>query len=357
MSLEPRISVADEKGVSAPTPLPSPAPESTPVPLPKPSQPPEVELTGLEAGERMVIYTSQVSVEVEDVDAAINEIQSIAEGLGGFVEAVSVSGGQRKSGYITIRVPQEEFYSVIRRIEGIGNVTNKEVLGKDVTEQYIDLEARLNNAKSEEERLLAILEKATEVKDILLIEKELMRVRETIERLTGQLQYLESRVAYSTISIYLEETSKPPLISDVKAVDIATTRAAIKWTTDVSSTSLVEYGTTENYGWVVSNPKLVRDHVIYLTGLEDSTKYHYRVKSTAYEKTATSSDFTFTTASEPWIKIPDVDWGSAIEGGLWGLLILAQGLIMLLIILVPLALVISPPIYYLYRRRQRKKAA
>jgi len=354
------------------TPMPTPPAETevggTPIPSPTPypeysvSTPssyeskPIIEPSPMELVERMVIYTAQISIEVEDVEAAIYKIQSIAEGSGGFVQTISISGEERKSGLITIRVPEDKFYEVLKQIESVGNVTNKEVSGEDVTEKYIDLEARLRNAKREEEHLLAILDKATDVDDILKVEKELMRIRETIETLEGQLRYLERRVEYSTISVFLEEKAKPPVISNVKVVEVSTTKATIEWTTDVPSTGLVEYGTTKSYGYEVYDPKLVKEHSITITGLRDSTTYHFRVKSTAYGKTATSSDYTFTTESEPWIKIPEIDWGYPIERGLWGFLVLAQVLITLFVFFTPLLLIIGPPIYYLYRRRVRSKS-
>lgn len=341
-----------------PTPGPLPAPTATPAPSGVEAYTPySAELTPLEFLGRMIIYAAQVSLEVEDVDAAANKIQSVAEGVGGFVQTLSISGGERKSGFITVRVPQEKFYDVLRQVESVGNVTNKEVSGQDVTEQYIDLEARLKNAESEEERLLAILDKATEVSDILMVEKELMRVRETIEGLKGQLQYLERRVAYSVISVYLEQAARAPVISDVRAEEVTTTRATIKWTTDVPSTSLVEYGTTTEYGSQVYDLRPVNEHTMTITGLKDSTTYHYRVKSTAYGKTATSADRTFTTESEPWVKLPDIDWGYAIERGLWGFLFLVQALITVLMFLGPFAIVVGVPVYYFYRRRRRTEEA
>ena len=341
-----------EAGVPRPTqaPLPSPKLEPTPSPAITEAEPTAQPFT-LEVIGRMVIYTATISMTVEDVEAAVNQIQSIAEGSGGFVQKISISGEERKSGAITIRVPQDRFYDVLSMVERVGNVTDEQISGQDVTEQYIDLNARLRNAEKQEERLLAILEKANTVEDMLKIEKELMRVREIIESIKGQLQYLERRVEYSTISVYLEERAKPPVISNIRVVEIGTTKAVIKWLTDVPSTSLVEYGPTEAYGYEVYDPKPVREHSITITGLKDSTTYHFRVKSTAYGKTSISSDYTFTTKPEPWIKIPDIDWGRPIEMGLWGFLVIAQALITLLVFSAPLLLIVGPPIYLLYKRR------
>jgi predicted nuclease with TOPRIM domain len=91
----------------------------------------------------------------------------------------------------------------------------KNIKSEDVTEQYIDLKARLENAQREEKILLDFLNKATNVKDMLEIEKELSRIREQIEYYTGQLKYLESRIDYSTITIELSEPRPPAPLPEV----------------------------------------------------------------------------------------------------------------------------------------------
>jgi len=77
--------------------------------------------------------------------------------------------------------------------------------GRDVTEEYIDLEARLRNLRRQEERLLEILDRAESVKDVLEVERELGRVRGEIERLEGRLRYLSNRVEFATITVELLE--------------------------------------------------------------------------------------------------------------------------------------------------------
>jgi len=82
----------------------------------------------------------------------------------------------------------------------------------DVTEEYIDLVARLNNSKAVEARLLALLEKAKTVEDILKVEGQLRIVREEIERLTAKLRYLENRIEYSTITVEFTGPKEKPEI-------------------------------------------------------------------------------------------------------------------------------------------------
>jgi len=183
----------------------------------------------LETLNRMIIFTANLGLKVDDVDSAMNEIRNITENLGGFVSGVSTSkrdGG--KIGVITIRVPQAEFYNAILAIEKLGEVESKDVKGEDVTEQYIDLKARLSNLQRQEQRLLEILDLAKTVEEVLRVESELNNVRSEIERLTGQIQYLETRVDLATITVSLSEAEAKPWI-DIPQVDWGASIKAGLW--------------------------------------------------------------------------------------------------------------------------------
>jgi len=157
--------------------------------------------------ERKVIRTAYLSIEVGNFDEASSEVESAIEALGGFIADSSAYTTDRgkKRGTITARVPEEMFSEAIARLEKVGRVESKRISGQDVTEEYIDLEARLNNSRRTEGRLLDILEKAEKVEDILRVEKELARVREEIERLTGRMRYLDDRIDLSTVTVELYE--------------------------------------------------------------------------------------------------------------------------------------------------------
>jgi hypothetical protein len=188
----------------------------------------------LQLAERMVISTGSISVEVEVVQASVQGVQAISEGLGGFVEQLSsygVDNHQRAS--ITIRVPQAQFTTALERIRLLGDVQSENIGSDDVSEQFIDLEARLKSALREEESLLSLLGKAQNVSDILTIERELSRVRSDIERSQGQLNFLERRIDLSTIHIELfppdEEGYQAPSLSENIAVgDVGGRLEAIK---------------------------------------------------------------------------------------------------------------------------------
>ncbi len=157
--------------------------------------------------ERKIIQTGFISIEVVDFQTSSREVDRIAIEAGGFVSnsnSFVTDNGQRR-GTITIRVPKDKFKDAMEKLEGIGDVKSKSVSGEDVSEEFIDLEARLSNLEKQEKRLLEILEKATTVEDILKVEAQLERVRGEIERITGRLRFLENRVDLATITVELFE--------------------------------------------------------------------------------------------------------------------------------------------------------
>jgi hypothetical protein len=183
----------------------------------------------LQTAQRRVISTASLSIEVETVPDAITRVRTIAEGLGGFVEQLSSFGGsEQQQASITVRVPQAQFFTTLERLEELGEVQSRNVGSDDVSEQFIDLEARLKSALREEESLLSLLGKAQQVGEILTIERELSRVRSEIERLQGQLNFLERRVELATISVSLfppqEEVPTPPSASLVVELPVVSNR-------------------------------------------------------------------------------------------------------------------------------------
>ena len=169
----------------------------------------------LDTAQRQVISQASVSMEVDEVPVAVAQVRTTAESLGGFVGQLSSSGGpERQQSTMTIRVPQAEFFTALEHIKSLGKVRSENVGSEDVTERFIDLEARLRSALREEESLLSLLDKANQVSEILTIERELSRVRSDIERAQGQLNFLERRVDLSTITVSLfppdAEVAEPP---------------------------------------------------------------------------------------------------------------------------------------------------
>lgn len=174
-------------------------------------------ISGLQ--DRKIISTATLTIEVKDVQEAFNEITAIMQDAGGFISSSSIyEGSGSYNGEVTIRVPQKNFIMVIEQVENVGQVKFRKITGEDVTEEFIDLNARLGNLKKQEIRLQDILEMATTVKEVLEVEHELERVRGEIERLTGRLNYLNQSVDMSTIQVILREpaliTGEGPGITD-----------------------------------------------------------------------------------------------------------------------------------------------
>ncbi|MFZ2071070.1 MAG: DUF4349 domain-containing protein [Halobacteriota archaeon] len=192
-----------------PTPVPRAAPESL---MPKYAEK-TVSVGTSESGysdadtEKKIIQCASLSIEVKDFQSSSDTVIKIVERSNGFISDSHTYGTDtgRKRGDITIRVPTDKFLAVITEIEHLGDVKSKHTSGEDVTEEYIDLTARLNNSERQEKRLVEILDMANNTEEVLEVEREIWRVRSEIERLTGRIKYLDDRVELATISVSLYE--------------------------------------------------------------------------------------------------------------------------------------------------------
>lgn len=165
----------------------------------------------LEIPERKVIKIGEIGMTVESTEQTVSDLTSLAERAQGFVQSSYVyeSSEGTKSGTVVIKVPAEKFETIFREIKDMASVVLREqISGQDVTEKYVDLQARLKNAHAEEAQYLEILESATEVQDMLNVSSYLAAVRERIEVLEGQLQYLENLTAMATLTVNLSEETQ-----------------------------------------------------------------------------------------------------------------------------------------------------
>jgi hypothetical protein len=155
-----------------------------------------------------VIKTADLSLEVSDgeLGAALKEGREIAEAAGGFLLATSVSGEDRRHGSFVIRVPAERFEETLSALEDLGEVAGEDVKGQDVSQEFVDLEARLRNATAQEEVLFDLYDRSQTIADTIRVQRELEDVQLEIEQLRGRLRYLEDRTDLSTISVMLRES-------------------------------------------------------------------------------------------------------------------------------------------------------
>jgi hypothetical protein len=155
--------------------------------------------------ERMIVRSGDMSLVVESVNGAMQAITQLAVGYNGYVVSSSVYGEEEDMrGWISIRIPDEKFDQTLADIRGLAiRVEEESTNSQDVTEEYIDLEARLANAEATEQQYLALLDKAEDVEDILRIYDYLSQIRREIEQIKGRMQYLERTSSMSLISVSL----------------------------------------------------------------------------------------------------------------------------------------------------------
>jgi hypothetical protein len=149
-----------------------------------------------------VIKTADLTVAVGrgEVDEALADATRLAATLGGFVASSSISAGDAARGSIVLRVPSDRFERALTEFESLGSVEHKTISGQDVSQQVIDLEARLRNWQSQEAVLLRLMDRAETVSDTIRVQGELSRVQLEVERLRGRLGYLRDQTDLGTIS-------------------------------------------------------------------------------------------------------------------------------------------------------------
>jgi len=168
----------------------------------------EGEIPEEQTEDRKIVREGSITLEVEDIAETMDKVAEMAEELNGYVVASYKHEYERGvSGHITIRVPVERFDEAFVRLRQLAiAVPYETTTAKDVTEEYVDLEAQLTNLLATEAQYLALLEKAETVEEMLKVQKELSNVRGEIEQIEGRMQYLEQTSETSLIAVDLEET-------------------------------------------------------------------------------------------------------------------------------------------------------
>ena len=156
----------------------------------------------------MLIRMGNAAIEVDKLEPAILKVRELATQLGGYVANSSISGGrdQVRSATLELKIPAARYDQAIGGLNSIGKVEAVNTSVEDVGEEFVDITARVTNAKRLEERLVTLLATRTgRLEDVLAVERELARVREEIERYEGRIRFLKTRAAVSTLSITVHE--------------------------------------------------------------------------------------------------------------------------------------------------------
>jgi Domain of unknown function (DUF4349) len=170
---------------------------------PKPAGPAATGATPARA--RKIIRTGTLLIEVGDHAAARRAIEQLVRSAGGFIAGVEVGRNQGAMGSatLTLRIPEPELDGALARLAALGTLRQESIRAEDVSETYYDLASRLRNAKRLEERMLELSARAGGVKDLLEVEREVGRVRESIELMEGQLRGLDDRASLATLTVAL----------------------------------------------------------------------------------------------------------------------------------------------------------
>ena len=161
----------------------------------------------------MIVRHGEATIQVEKLEGAVARIRQTAGQFGGFVGNTSLLAGkeEQKTATLELRVPSAQFDAVVGALNQLGKVETVTVSAEDVSEEYVDLGARLANARRVEARLVEMLANRTgKLSDVLTVEQQLARVREEAERYEARIRWLEHRASLSSLSVSLHE--KAPLI-------------------------------------------------------------------------------------------------------------------------------------------------
>jgi hypothetical protein len=174
------------------------------------TSPSGAEAPNISTMKRKIIKSANISIKTKSFLKSFDALQEMVKAEGGFIADSSSykSDLGNMSGSITIRVPPDNFESLIKKIETLGDLESKKITGEDITKRYFDLELRLKAKEEMQKRLLELLAKRTNnVKDLLEVERELGRILEEIESIKGTLRYYDNLLSLSTITLELAEPS------------------------------------------------------------------------------------------------------------------------------------------------------
>lgn len=155
------------------------------------------------ADQPLIIYTGTMELEVDDLQAAVDQANGIMGGLGGHVESSQqANAGDRESASVTYRIPAERWNDALNALRGVGQkLVSLTTSSSDVTAQVIDLNARIANLQASETALQEIMQKATTISDVLKVQDQLTSVRGDIESMTAQRDHLSNQAALATLTV------------------------------------------------------------------------------------------------------------------------------------------------------------
>lgn len=198
---------------SPPWPLPPQVPASVTEFIPQPSISPHSKgnepqsvrdnFADLASNKRLIVRTVDISITVSNISESLETVSLLAEEMSGWV--ISSTHTQKHRGFISIRVPVDKLNTAILKLRQLAVDTKSDVRSsRDVTDEYVDTSARYTNLQATENALLELMNRSETVEDALNVQKSLTQVREDIERLKGQIKFLEQTSAFSLLNVTME---------------------------------------------------------------------------------------------------------------------------------------------------------
>ncbi len=203
MSPEMGMAPASAPGANSATPI---APPTTKPPTSPPGTSGPTPAT--DANRPMLIYRATINLAVFEARKSIDEVETLAKSLGGYLV-------QRSDSSITVRVPAGAFDNALETVAKVGDELHRDVQVQDVTAQFRDLQIRLKNLQAVRIRLAALLDRAKTVEEALRVERELERVAGNIESIKGKLKLFSELIAFSTITVNFQARPAESISSEV----------------------------------------------------------------------------------------------------------------------------------------------
>ncbi len=161
---------------------------------------------------RMIIYNGTLRVQVEDIEKRANEVKGLVNKYGGYLasEANEQLPSTREWGF-ALRIPQQHFTKAMEELAGLGSyIAERRVTGQDVTQEFVDNEARLKTKLAAEQQFIEIMRRAHTVSEVLDVQNYLRQVREEIEVMQGRQKYLRNQTDMATITLTLYVPQRMP---------------------------------------------------------------------------------------------------------------------------------------------------
>lgn len=165
--------------------------------------------------DRKLIRRISLDAETEDMDTLLSGIDTKVAELGGYVESREVRSGSSYASYkqsryaiLTIRIPAERLDEFVGHVGDVSNVTSTNESSEDVTLNYVATESRMKALQAEEERLLALIDDAANLSELLQLESRLTEVRSELENVTSQLNLYDNLVDYGTVNLTISEVTQ-----------------------------------------------------------------------------------------------------------------------------------------------------